>query len=71
MQIPEQKLEEEAKAGTMHAEPKSKTVEVQTVYRESQTQTDPYTPEITTDSKLRKPEVLMLEKFEYGTSLPQ
>ena len=63
MQMPDQKLEDtKARA----AEPKSKSVEVQTVFRESEAQTDPYAPEITTESKLRKPEVLMLEKLNYG-----
>ena len=63
MQLPEEKKQE--MPGRMQ-EPKSKTVEVQTVFRESEAQTDPYAPEITTESKLRKPEVLMLEKLNYG-----
>jgi len=63
MQMPEQKLEE---AKIKEPDTKTKTVEVQTVFRESEAQTDPYAPEITTESKLRKPEVLMLEKLNYG-----
>ena len=70
MQIPEQKVDEEAKAITsIKREPKSKTVEVQTIFRESETQTDPFAPQLTTESKIRKPEVLLLEKFNYGTLL--
>jgi hypothetical protein len=66
MQMPEQKIEE---AKAIIPETKTKTVEVQTVFRESEAQTVPYAPEITTESKLRKPEVLMLEKLNYG--IPQ
>jgi len=67
MQPPEDKVED-IKAKTM--EPKTKSTEVQTVFRESEAQTDPFAPEVTTESKLRKPEVLMLEKLNYGEGLP-
>ncbi len=63
MQVPEDKHEESKGEA---AEPRTKTVEVQTIFRESEAQTDPYAPEITTESKLRKPQVLMLEKLNYG-----
>eukprot|EP00826_Nyctotherus_ovalis_P048963 TRINITY_DN5834_c0_g3_i7.p1 TRINITY_DN5834_c0_g3~~TRINITY_DN5834_c0_g3_i7.p1 ORF type:complete len:625 (-),score=251.00 TRINITY_DN5834_c0_g3_i7:150-2024(-) len=67
MQVPEEKYEE---TKVRFTEPKTKTVEVQTKYRESEAQTDPYAPEITKKSKLAKPEVLMLEKLNYGDGLP-
>jgi hypothetical protein len=64
MQVPEKKEEEIP----LPEEAKTKSVEIQTMFRESEAQTNPYAPEITTESKLRKPEVLMLEKLNYGIS---
>ena len=67
MQHPEEKFEESKIRGM---EPKNKTVEVQTVFRESEAQTDPYAPELSKKSKLAKPEILMLDKLKYGDGLP-
>jgi hypothetical protein len=50
-------------------EPKSRTVEVQTDYRESETQTDPFTPNyVVRDGET--PEVLGLQKLKWGEGLP-
>jgi len=50
-------------------EPKTKTVEVQTMYRESEAQTDPYTPAYQL-KKGDKPEVLALKHLTWGQGLP-
>jgi hypothetical protein len=50
-------------------EPKTKTAEVQTVYRESEAQTNPYTPEYIID-KENVPEVLSIANLRFGKGLP-
>lgn len=50
-------------------EPKSKTVEVQTVFRESGAQTDPYSPNYEV-GKDDVPEVLQIANFKFGEGLP-
>lgn len=50
-------------------EPSTKTVEVQTVYRESEAQTIPYTPEYTL-AEGADPEILMLQGLTYANGLP-
>jgi len=73
MQAPEEKYEEsKIRHARTHgyAEPKTKTIEIQTIFRESEAQTNPYAPEISKKAKLAKPEVLMLEKLSYGDGLP-
>jgi len=50
-------------------ESKTKEVEIQTDYRESEAQTDPYSPEeIYREGE--RPEVLMLKNLKYGKGLP-
>jgi len=48
------------------------TVDVgtQSMYRESEAQTDPYTPEVTVDPAKPTPEVLMLEGMTFEHGLP-
>ncbi len=67
MQIPEEKI---IKAKIHVEEPKAKTVEIQTVFRESQVQTDPFTPEYIEDRSLGIPEVLTIKDLIYGKGLP-
>ena len=50
-------------------EPKTKVAEVQTVYRESEAQTNPYTPEYIID-KENVPEVLSIANLRFGKGLP-
>merc|ERR1719183_1809124 len=50
-------------------EPKSKTVGTQSVYRESDSQTDPYSPEYYIVPN-QVPEVLTLTHLTYGQGLP-
>jgi hypothetical protein len=50
-------------------EPRVKSQEVQTMYRESEAQTDPYSPEVALGTG-DDPEVLMLEGLTYGNGLP-
>ncbi|KAI8813718.1 solute carrier, TRAMD3 or PAT1-domain-containing protein [Cladochytrium replicatum] len=57
------------------ADPPTKTVAVQTVYRESQAQTDPYSPEyvlpIETETGMQlTPELLALATLSHGAGLP-
>jgi len=66
MQIPEERIE----SAKIHVEePRSKTVEVQTVYREQEAQTVPFSPEFTAD-KENVPEVLLIQNFKFGSGLP-
>jgi len=66
MQIPLERIES---AKEPQPEPKSKTVEVQTVFRESHAQTDPYSPNYEPDYQ-NVPEVLQIAKMRYGDGLP-
>eukprot|EP00913_Durusdinium_trenchii_P030978 g29015.t1 len=50
------------------AEPPTKTVATQSVYRESEAQTDPYSPDYQIPSQV--PEVLQLTHLTYGAGLP-
>lgn len=59
MQIPEERIES-AKIFTI--EPKTKTQEAQTDYRESGAQTDPFSPETIVDTT-NVPEVLSIYHF--------
>jgi len=53
----------------MIEEPKTRTVEVQTMYRESEAQTDPYTPNYQVKEG-DNPEILTLAHLTYGNGLP-
>lgn len=53
----------------MRPEPKSKTVGTQSVYRESEAQTDPFSPEYTV-APGQVPEVLTLTHLTFGKGLP-
>lgn len=66
MQIPLERIESAKEA---MPEPKSKTVEVQTVFRESHAQTDPYSPNYEPDYQ-NVPEVLQIAGLKYGDGLP-
>jgi len=50
-------------------EPKTKVAEVQTMFRESEAQTNPYTPEYIID-KENVPEVLSIANLRFGKGLP-
>jgi len=50
-------------------EPLTRTVEVQTMYRESEAQTDPYTPNYQVNEG-ENPEILTLAHLTYGDGLP-
>lgn len=67
MQIPEERI---ISAKIKQEEPKAKTVEIQTVYRESEAQTDPFTPEYVEDHANGVPEVLSIKDLIYGRGLP-
>ena len=47
---------------------KTQTVGVQTIYRESEAQTDPFTPEYVLKKGEDEPELLLLAKKTYGLS---
>lgn len=66
MHIPEERIQS---AKIPEEEPKTKTVEVQTVYRESAAQTVPYTPAYKIDPQ-NIPEVQSYAHFKYGEHLP-
>lgn len=51
-------------------EPAVKDAEVQTMYRENETQTDPYSPEYIIKSGSAHPEVLSIVNLSYGAGLP-
>lgn len=67
MQIPEERI---VSAKIIEAEPKSKTVEVQTDYRESGSQTVPFSHDSFTIDTNNVPEVLAIVHFTYGNGLP-
>jgi len=48
----------------------TRTVEVQTLYRESEAQTDPYSPDYILQAGAPKPEVLLLQNKKFGNGLP-
>ncbi|KAJ3030495.1 UNVERIFIED_CONTAM: Cilia- and flagella-associated protein 91 [Siphonaria sp. JEL0065] len=50
--------------------PPTRTVGMQTVYRESEAQTDPYSPEYTLKPGQMPPELLALATLSYGMGLP-
>ncbi|KAH6578430.1 hypothetical protein BASA61_000188 [Batrachochytrium salamandrivorans] len=50
--------------------PYSKTIGTQTLYRESEAQTDPYSPEYLLRPNLPPPELLALATLTYGAGLP-
>ena len=50
-------------------EPKTKVAEVQTIYRESEAQTNPYTPDYIID-KENVPEVLSIANLRFNKELP-
>ena len=62
MQIQEERIE---KAKVPVEEPKTKTAEVQTIFRDSEAQTNPYSPEYIID-KENVPEVLSIANFMFG-----
>eukprot|EP00347_Sterkiella_histriomuscorum_P002227 403368982 len=66
MQIPEEKI---MSAKERIEEPKAKTVEIQTMFRESEAQTDPFTPDYIIE-KENAPEVLTIAHLKYGKGLP-
>ena len=66
MQIQEERIES---AKIRVEEPKTKTAEVQTIFRESEAQTNPYTPEYIID-KDNVPEVLSIANLQFNKGLP-
>ena len=66
MQIQEERIQS---AKIRVAEPKTKTAEVQTIFRESEAQTNPYTPDYIID-KENVPEVLSIANLRFGKGLP-
>lgn len=68
-QPPIKEEESQAKEEEKHIEPKTKNALIQTDFRESEAQTDPYTP----DYVIREgenPEVFSLKHLKYGQGLP-
>lgn len=68
MSIPEEKINS-AKERIME-QPKSKTIEIQTMFRESEAQTDPFSPEYVVDKDNANLEVLQIKDLFYGKGLP-
>lgn len=66
MQIQEERIQS---AKVKVEEPKTKAAEVQTMYRESEAQTNPYTPDYIID-KENVPEVLSIANLRFGKGLP-
>lgn len=54
---------------TPRASPNTRSIECQTMYRESDTQTDPYTPDYFVEEG-QQPEVLAIMELRYGAGLP-
>ncbi|CAI2361398.1 unnamed protein product [Moneuplotes crassus] len=70
MSIPEEQINAAKIAGEeQEEEPLAKTVEIQTDYRESGTQTDPFTPDYVIE-RGQTPEVLTIAHLNYGRGLP-
>lgn len=51
-------------------EPKSKAVEIQTDYRDSETQTNPFSPEIVIENNGQYPEIYSIFHLKFGSGLP-
>lgn len=68
MEIPEENIQN-AKVEEEEEEPQAKTVEIQTMYRESETQTNPFSPDYILE-RGADPEVVSIEKLTYGKGLP-
>jgi hypothetical protein len=66
MQIQEDKIET---SKVPIEEPKTKVAEVQTIFRDSEAQTNPYTPEYIID-KENVPEVLSIANLKFNKGLP-
>lgn len=70
MSIPEERINAaKMSSEEQEEEPLAKTVEIQTDYRESGTQTDPFTPDYVIE-RGQTPEVLSIEHLNYGRGLP-
>ena len=68
MEIPEERIQN-AKIAE-EEEPKSKVVGIQTDYRESATQTDPYSPVCVIENSGQPPEVYSIFHLKFGSGLP-
>jgi hypothetical protein len=66
MQIQEERIQS---AKIQEEEPRTKVAEVQTIYRESEAQTNPYTPDYIID-KENVPEVLSIANLRFNKGLP-
>jgi hypothetical protein len=66
MQIPSERIES---AKIIEPEPMTREQEVQTVYRDGEAQTDPYSPETILETN-DIPEVLAIKNFKFGSGLP-
>lgn len=69
MSIPEEQINAAKMTEEQEEEPLAKTVEIQTDYRESGTQTDPFTPDYVIE-RGQTPEVLTIAHLNYGRGLP-
>eukprot|EP00002_Diphylleia_rotans_P036498 TRINITY_DN804_c0_g1_i5.p1 TRINITY_DN804_c0_g1~~TRINITY_DN804_c0_g1_i5.p1 ORF type:complete len:639 (+),score=167.37 TRINITY_DN804_c0_g1_i5:136-2052(+) len=61
--------EDEVVQQSIIPEPATKTIEIQTMYRESDAQTNPYTPDVIIPPG-ENPELLQLNELSYGHGLP-
>lgn len=68
MQMPAEQRPDEQFEEEKSVEP-TRTIATQTIYRESDTQTDPYSPEYVVNPG-SNPEVLQIHMFTYGNGLP-
>jgi hypothetical protein len=50
--------------------PRTKTIGIQTIYRESSAQTEPYSPDYTIAANLAPPEILVLSTLSFNAGLP-
>lgn len=69
MSIPEEQIIAAKISNEEQDEPLSRTVEIQTDYRESATQTDPFTPDYVIE-RGQTPEVLQIAHLNYSRGLP-
>jgi hypothetical protein len=69
MSIPEEQIIAAKISNEELDEPLSRTVEIQTDYRESATQTDPFTPDYVIE-RGQTPEVLQIAHLNYSRGLP-
>lgn len=67
MDVPEKRIQQ-AKI-IEEEEPRAKAVEIQTDFRDGQTQTDPFTPDYIIEWG-QTPEVLTIEHLKFGSGLP-